>query len=94
MLDTDNFKEEIDSNEKTLVEFGASWCMPCKMVATTLDNLAEKYRVMKIDVDEEPVITSEYSIASVPTFLVFQNGEIINKAVGAMNQDALEDLLK
>lgn len=82
MLDPSNFREEISSNQMTLVVFGASWCMPCKMMEPLLKELSEKYRVMKIDAEESPVETSEYSISSVPTLIFFQNGNIIKKMAG------------
>lgn len=82
MLDPNNFKEEISSDQITLVVFGASWCMPCKMMEPLLKEMSEKYRIMKMDCEDHPIETSEYNISSVPTLIFFKNGNAIKKMVG------------
>lgn len=86
MLDPKNFSEEIKSEKTTLVEFGAAWCMPCKMMKPVLADLAKDYRIVEIDCDEFPVETSNYNISSVPTLLFFKNGQMVKKMVGSQNK--------
>jgi thioredoxin 1 len=94
-LNKENFEEIIKNNEKVVVDFWASWCMPCKMVAPIFEKIAEKYKneiiFTKLNVDENPDIASEFGIMSIPTFLVFKNGEVVGKIVGAMPEKILEE---
>jgi len=94
-LNKENFEEIIKNNEKVVVDFWASWCMPCKMVAPIFEKIAEKYKneiiFAKLNVDENPDIASEFGIMSIPTFLVFKNGEVAGKIVGAMPEKILEE---
>ena len=96
-LTTENFKEEIASEQKTLVDFWAPWCGPCKMLSPIVDEIAENatdFKVGKVNVDEQMDIAREFSIAAIPTLLVFQNGKVINKSVGLLTKDEVLDLLK
>lgn len=96
-LTTENFKEEVASEQKTLVDFWASWCGPCKMLSPIVDEIAETatdFKVGKVNVDEQIDIAREFSIAAIPTLLVFQNGKVINKSVGLLTKDEVLDLLK
>jgi len=96
-LTTENFKEEIASEQKTLVDFWAPWCGPCKMLSPIVDEIAETatdFKVGKVNVDEQMDIAREFSIAAIPTLLVFQNGKVINKSVGLLTKDEVLDLLK
>ena len=96
----ENFDEEVKNyNGKVLVDFWATWCGPCKMMAPIVEKLAEgvtsdNIKIGKIDVDENPNLAQEYGIMSIPTFIVFENGEIKNKTVGMQNITALEELIK
>jgi len=94
-LNKENFEEIIKNNEKVVVDFWASWCMPCKMVAPIFEKIAEKYKneiiFAKLNVDENPDIASEFGIMSIPTFLVFKNGKVVGKIVGAMPEKILEE---
>jgi thioredoxin 1 len=94
-LNSDNFKEVIDNNEKVVVDFWASWCMPCRMVAPIFENLAKKYKnsivFAKINVDENPEIAAKFGIMSIPNFIIFKNGEKIGEIVGAMPEKILEE---
>ena len=73
--------------EPVVVDFWAEWCGPCKMVAPILDEIATeqagKVRVTKLNVDENPSIAQKYGVMSIPTMLVFENGEVIKSIVGA-----------
>lgn len=96
-LTTENFKEEVASEQKTLVDFWASWCGPCKMLSPIVDEIAETatdFKVGKVNVDEQIDLAREFSIAAIPTLLVFQNGKVINKSVGLLTKDEVLDLLK
>ena len=96
-LTTENFKEEVASEQKTVVDFWAPWCGPCKMLSPIVDEIAETatdFKVGKVNVDEQMDIAREFSIAAIPTLLVFQNGKVINKSVGLLTKDEVLDLLK
>ena len=79
------------------VDFWATWCGPCRMLAPTIARIAEeqegKIKVGKIDVDEEPELSVQYGIASIPTLMVFKNGQVVNKSIGVIPKAAIEALL-
>lgn len=95
---TANFEEEVlKSDIPVLVDFWAAWCMPCKMLAPVIDELAAEangYKVGKVDVDQEPELARKYRVMSIPTILVFKNGEVAASSVGVQPKEALEKLLK
>jgi thioredoxin 1 len=86
-----NFKKEVlESNLPCLVDFWASWCGPCKMIAPFIDELAKEYagkmKIGKIDVDVNPKVATEYGIMSIPTIVFFKNGKVLNQLAGAVSK--------
>lgn len=89
------FNEEVISYKGTvLVDCWAPWCGPCRMVAPILDKLAEEYRgkvkIVKLNTDENPGISSQYGIRSIPTMLIFRNGTQVNRLTGALPKQEIE----
>ena len=89
-----NFEEEvIKSDIPVLVDFYADWCGPCKMMMPIVEKLAETYdgkiKVGKVNSDEEGNLAGKYNIMSIPSFLIFKNGEVVDSALGAMSMEAL-----
>ena len=91
-------KEVLKSEIPVLVDFFATWCGPCKMMAPIVEEIAkemeEKAKVVKIDVDNESDLAMKYNIMSIPTFIVFQNGEVVETAVGMRDKEELINMLK
>ncbi len=84
----DNFQNEVvNSSEPVLVDFWAPWCGPCRQIAPLIDQLADEYagsvKVGKLNIDENPQVTSQFGIQSIPTLMVFKGGEVTERFVGA-----------
>ena len=93
----DNFAEVKASDKPVLLDFFATWCGPCRMIAPFIEQIAEEYPeyvIAKIDVDEEPELAQEFGIQSIPTLVVIKNGEVVNTAVGGRPKDAILALLQ
>ncbi len=99
VLTDQNFKEEIlNSVVPALVDFWAPWCAPCKMVSPAVEEIANQYngkiKVGKLNVDDAPVIASQYSIMSIPTLMIFKGGEVVDKIIGAVPKEHIEEKVK
>ncbi len=94
-----SFKEEVENSKETvLVDFWASWCGPCRMLSPVVDRIAEEnipgLKVCKVNVDDEGELAARFGIMSIPTLLVFKNGEPVKKSVGVVPREAILDLVK
>ena len=92
------FAASIQGEIPILVDFWAAWCAPCRMLAPILEELAGEYegrlRIAKLNVDEESAAAQQYGIQSIPTLLLFKNGEVADKVVGVVPKEALSRLLE
>ena len=98
-IDQDNFTAEvIESDTPVVVDFWAEWCMPCKMVAPVLDQISQDYagrlKIAKVNVDDAGEIAQKYNIVSIPTLLLFKNGNVVGQQVGAVPRETIEGLFK
>lgn len=92
-----NFNEIVNTDKPVLVDFWAEWCGPCKMIGPVVEELAGDYEgkavVGKLDVDSNPEISAKFGIRSIPTLLVFKNGQVVDKQVGAVSKNILAQKL-
>ena len=97
-LDSSSFGNFLNTDLPVLVDFWADWCMPCRMMTPVMEELAQAYTGKalfgKVNVDENSQIASRYGIMSIPHFLIFKNGTRVEKIVGAVGRDPLENALK
>lgn len=98
-VNDENFKKEVlESELPCLVDFWAEWCMPCHMVAPTVEAIAKEYKgklkICKLNVDEAPKTASSYGIMSIPTLAIFKNGKVVDKIVGVLSKAELETTIK
>ena len=95
---SENFESEVLNSEKpVLVDFWASWCGPCRMLSPIVDEIAEEVQTIKIgkvNVDEQQDLAGTFGVMSIPTLILFKNGQPVNKSVGAKSKAALLDFIK
>ncbi len=98
-LTADNFEEEVENSSlPVLVDFWAVWCGPCKMIAPIIDQLADEFdgkvKIAKLNVDENRELAMRFKVMSITTLMLFKNGEVVNKMVGARTKAELVKLLE
>jgi thioredoxin 1 len=98
-INSENFDREVlQSDLPVLVDFWAEWCGPCRMVAPTLDQIADemngKVRIAKLNVDENQEVAMKFMVSSIPTFILFKGGQAADRALGALPKAAFENLIE
>lgn len=93
LLNSDEFKDIIKEGT-WLVDFSATWCGPCRMLEPNLEEFAKNNNVLQVDIDKYQELTESFNIMSVPTLMVFNDGELVKQAVGYKSLDELEKLVK
>ena len=99
ILTAENFKEKVEDAKGTvLVDFFATWCGPCKMIAPAIEQISEEYAekaaVYKVDVDETQDVAMKYKIMSIPTLVIFKDGQEVERVRGAVSKAELTDILE
>ena len=98
VLTKDNFDNEvINSSVPVLVDFWATWCGPCKMLAPTIEEIAKEnsdIKVCKVDIDENPELAQRFQIMSIPTLVAIKDGKEVNRSVGVVPKDKIVNLVK
>lgn len=96
-ITTVNFdKDVLQSETPVLVDFWAAWCTPCKMLSPTVDLIAEErkdIKVCKVNIDQESALAMRYGVMSIPTLILFKDGEIVNKSIGLVSKEEIENML-
>jgi len=94
----DNFESDVlKSGKPVLVDFWAEWCGPCRMVAPTLEQIAQEndgVQIAKVNVDQEQELAYRFQVSSIPTFILFKDGEVADRMMGAMPKSAFERLIE
>ncbi len=99
VFNEENFKNEVINTDKTtIVDFYADWCGPCKMMSPVIDKIAEEnaesIKVGKVNVDENQELAMKYNVMSIPTILVFKNGNLVKTFIGVTSKSEIEEAIK
>jgi thioredoxin 1 len=97
-LNKENFDKEVyDSNVTVLIDFWAPWCAPCRMLAPTLDNIAQEansfLKVCKVNIDDHPDLAEQFSIMSIPTLIVIKNKKVSNRLLGLHSEQEIINMI-
>jgi thioredoxin 1 len=97
-LKKENFNDEVMKTDKpVLIDFWASWCNPCRMLSPIIDELSgetnEKFKVAKVNVDEQPELAAQFKVMSIPTLVVMKDGKVIKQSVGVKSKAAILEML-
>ena len=87
-----DFQDPIQNNELVLIDFWAPWCGPCKAIAPVLEEISNEHSnvvIAKMNTDENPTISSQHGIMSIPTMMIFKNGQLVDRLVGALPKPAI-----
>lgn len=97
-VNADNFENEVlKSNQIVIIDFYAEWCTPCQMLSKVIQDFANErndIKVVKINIDEEERLATDYRVMSIPTLVVIKNGEEVNRSVGLIDKEKISDLIK
>lgn len=98
ILTDDNFEQEVlKSDTPVLVDFWAPWCGPCQMMGPIVEELAGEYegkaKITKLNVDENQITAGKYKVMSIPTFLIFKNGNVVDQMIGGVTKDKLKQMI-
>ena len=98
VLDDSTFSQTINKFPLTLVDFWAPWCGPCRMMSPIIDDIGKDYLgklvVGKINVDENPLVAGQFGISSIPTLLLFKRGQAVNKIIGSVSKNKINEMIK
>lgn len=98
IINKNEFENIIKENKPTLVDFFATWCGPCKMLSPILEKVEEEsngeYNIVKVDIDESYDLAKKFGIMSVPTMIIFKNGEEVEKLIGLRQKNQIEEIIK
>lgn len=94
----ENFEDEvIKSEQPILVDFWAPWCGPCRMLGPVVDELAQEYsgkfKVGKLNVDEQGKLAAKYKVMSIPTIIIFRNGEVADRSIGVKSKEEIQNMI-
>jgi thioredoxin 1 len=94
-ITSENFASEVlNSDKPVLIDFWAPWCMPCKIIAPSVEKLAEEMKgslkVLKANVDENPELANEFSVLNIPTLILFKSGQEVSRMIGVNSKEAIE----
>jgi len=97
-LNSANFNRTINNHEVVLVDFSADWCSPCNLMVTTIESLSKEFNdkavISKINIDTNPELANAYGIRSLPSFVYFQNGKVVDAQVGLQTKTSIREKIK